>query len=535
MPARSKPRASREDGPNLPHLGVYLRVSSDEQARTGYSLEFQETRCLEWADFRYGKGDYSHQVYRDEGRKGTLGFRSPGVRGGNYREGLTALVRDIEAGHIDHVVIYRLDRLSRSPKLTHTFLENVLLKHNVGLTSITEGFDASTKEGRMLVGMLASVAAYYLDCLAENVRDGLRTRALKGKYSSKPPFGWRWREASGPDGEVRRGEVLEVVPEEARWVKQAAEWLLAGWGTAKIARELNRLGVRTSTGNQWEGKAVNDLLRSPVHCGMMYAGEALVEGEHGPMRIYPPETREAIVGTLEARRQMPSRTKGAVHVLLGGIARCGNCGRGLRVHFGERRGPEGRRHLSYRCAGNDRLGEGECGGVGIAMRKLDTWVIQQVLGFAASGDMARLTTEAAKRDAVADRDRLERDVAQLRERLGEMETRFDRWAEALEAGAMTVQQFRARNEKMLASKAERERALEEAGSKLTAQGEQDRLLVEVQSALRDLPGVWEKLEPEERKEVLRLVVEELTVARSEDGSRAARIRLRYGPVREEPV
>jgi septal ring factor EnvC (AmiA/AmiB activator) len=136
---------------------------------------------------------------------------------------------------------------------------------------------------------------------------------------------------------------------------------------------------------------------------------------------------------------------------------------------------------------------------------------------------------------VADRDRLERDVAQLRERLGEMETRFDRWAEALEAGAMTVQQFRARNEKMLASKAERERALEEAGSKLTAQGEQDRLLVEVQSALRDLPGVWEKLEPEERKEVLRLVVEELTVARSEDGSRAARIRLRYGPVREEPV
>lgn len=158
------------------------------------------------------------------------------------------MVRDIEAGLLDTVVFFRLDRLSRSPRLTHSLLEDVFKKHDAGVTSITEGFDASSKEGRMLVGILASVAAYYLDSLAENITEGLRTRKAKGEYSTTPPYGWRWKESVGPDGERVRGDAIEVVPEEARWVKQMAEWVLAGWGTPKVARELNRLGVRTRRG-----------------------------------------------------------------------------------------------------------------------------------------------------------------------------------------------------------------------------------------------------------------------------------------------
>ena len=235
MQSSRRKQVRQKPDPVLPRVGVYIRVSSGEQARTGFSLEFQEARCLEWCQFRYGPDGYSHKVYRDEGRSGTLGLRPLGSRAGQYRDGLTQMVRDIEAGQLDTVVFFRLDRLSRSPRLTHSLLEDVFKKYDVGITSITEGFDASSKEGRMLVGILASVAAYYLDCLAENITEGLRTRQAKGKYSTTPPYGWRWKEAEGPDGETVRGDAIEVVPEEAKWVKQMANWVLAGWGTPKIA------------------------------------------------------------------------------------------------------------------------------------------------------------------------------------------------------------------------------------------------------------------------------------------------------------
>jgi plasmid stabilization system protein ParE len=100
---------------------------------------------------------------------------------------------------------------------------------------------------------------------------------------------------------------------------------------------------------------------------------------------------------------------------------------------------------------------------------------------------------------------------------------------------MTIGQFRQRNERMLAEREALEEALAEAEGKLRAQSEHERMLGEVQKALEDLPRIWEHLEPEERKEVLRLVVDQLTVARRDSGSKVAVLGLRYGPAHEEPV
>lgn len=138
------------------------------------------------------------------------------------------------------------------------------------------------------------------------------------------------------------------------------------------------------------------------------------------------------------------------------------------------------------------------------------------------------------REALADRERLERDVEQLRARLAELEGRFERWAEALTAGAMTIEQFRKQNQKMLGEKEELEAALAEAEENVRAQSAHEQLLREVQEALKDLPRAWAHLEPEERKEVLRLVIEELALSRSDSGVVGC-LRLRYGPRYEETV
>ncbi|MCX7806877.1 MAG: hypothetical protein N3A38_17070, partial [Planctomycetota bacterium] len=176
--------------------------------------------------------------------------------------------------------------------------------------------------------------------------------------------------------------------------------------------------------------------------------------------------------------------------------------------------------------------DGECKGFSKAMRVVDEWVVGRVLEFASRPDMMKLTQEAALREALADRDRLQRDVEHLRARLGELDGRFERWAEALTAGAMTIEQFRKQNQKLLREKEELGAALAEAEERLKAQSEHERVLREVQEALKDLPRVWAHLEPDERKEVLRLVVEELALCKS-NGAVVARLRLRYGPEYEE--
>ncbi|MCX7597736.1 MAG: recombinase family protein, partial [Armatimonadetes bacterium] len=191
-------------------------------------------------------------------------------------------------------------------------------------------------------------------CMSENIREGIRSRLARGRYLARPPFGWRWREVAEPDGSVRRGDAIEGGPEQAEWVKQMAEGFLSGWGTAKIARELNRLGVRTAKGKQWSAKGVAECLKTPVHCGLMKVGDEVIEGEHKGMRIYGRETWEAIMRRFRERKRLPGRTKGAVRALLAGIGRCGTCGRLLIIHHEPRRDADGRARLRYRCRGNQR-------------------------------------------------------------------------------------------------------------------------------------------------------------------------------------
>jgi hypothetical protein len=93
---------------------------------------------------------------------------------------------------------------------------------------------------------------------------------------------------------------------------------------------------------------------------------------------------------------------------------------------------------------------------------------------------------------------------------------------------MTIEQFRDHNETMLVEKEQLAAALVEAEAKLRAQSEHERLLGEVQKALQDLPRTWAHLEPEERKEVLRLVINGLTLGRTGEGI-GLRMDLRYGP------
>jgi site-specific DNA recombinase len=490
---------------SLPRVAVYTRVSSAEQARDGVSLEMQLQKALEWCNLRYDKGRYEYRLFQDDGFPGNWGVASAGGKQSKTRPHLTDLVQAMEAGDVDLVVVYRLDRLSRSPKLTFTLLEDYFKRLDVGLVSVTEAFDASTKEGRMLVGMLASVAAYYLDLLRENVADSIATRRQQGLYSGRTPYGWRYKLLREEDGKKIRGETLERVDEQAKWVEQIADWYLRGWGDAKIARRLNELGVRRFAGaNRWSRASVSGVVNCPIHAGLVPTNGKMVRGQHYDQRIYDKETYDQLQEARKQRRTLGSRTAGAPRHLLRGIAFCGTCGRQLMMQFTAS-------SVSYRCRGNENVGKTACRGTMKSARILEGWVIEQVRELAESEAFQQLSAEEAEKALAVDADDLGQERERLEKTLGKLNAQFEKWADALTTEAMTLAQFREYNSGLTEKQEKLRERLEEIEQTLAGQSSVEDELARVKDALRDFPRVWENLEDEEKRELLRLLVERVTV------------------------
>ena len=139
---------------------IYIRVSTQEQAREGYSVNEQRERLIKYCE---AMGWEIVEVYIDPGYSG----------GGMDRPGLKALIRRVEEGGIDKVVVYKLDRLSRSQLDTLYLIEKVFLANNTDFISMTENFSTNTPLGRAMIGFLA--------VFAQLEKDKINERTIMGK------------------------------------------------------------------------------------------------------------------------------------------------------------------------------------------------------------------------------------------------------------------------------------------------------------------------------------------------------------------
>lgn len=138
----------------LQKTALYIRVSTQEQALEGYSIDAHTDRLTSYCR---AKGWGIGKIYKDAGFSGS----------NMDRPALQQLLSDIKDGAIDCVLVYKLDRLSRSQKDTLCIIEDVFLSHNVSFVSMQENFDTSTPFGRAIIGIL-SVFAMFLGHMSIN-------------------------------------------------------------------------------------------------------------------------------------------------------------------------------------------------------------------------------------------------------------------------------------------------------------------------------------------------------------------------------
>lgn len=276
---------------------AYCRVSTEEQAAEGFSIEGQADRLRQYAEL-HGLGPVF--VITDPGRSGK----------DLNRPGLLQILQMVDEGHVSHVLVWRLDRLSRN--LGDLIgLADRFGQANVSLHSFTEKLDLSSATGRMFYNILGSFAQFYREQLSENVRLGMRQAASKGFWTNRPPTGYDLE-----DGVL-------IPNSDADKVREVFRLRAAGLSQAEIAR---RVGVNHSL--------VLAILHKPVYLGKVKRGDEWIEGRHEAL-ISERDFEAAHRGRIRGQRRGKD--------VMSGRVRCGKCGRSMSVM------DNGAGWLGYRC------------------------------------------------------------------------------------------------------------------------------------------------------------------------------------------
>jgi site-specific DNA recombinase len=396
-------------------------------------------------------------------------------------------------------VVYRLDRLSRNVVDVYNALD-LFHEKDVAFVSVQEAFDTTTAMGRAMLGVAAVFAQLTREMISENTKDGLLRRVQSGKYVGSPrtcPYGYAWSEGA-----------LSVVPEQAAVVRRIFTlYTQEAWGALRIAALLNRESIRGQSGqtDAWRQSTIARMLRNPIYAGRVRIKQKEFAGEHEA--IIEPELFAATQELAKRRADMAPRTKNTPH-LLSGIATCGQCGRNLRTHQQVSR-IGSIPYVSYR---HTRTATSTpCLTIYKAATALEQAVIDEVRRQCLDPQLRSSALQIARSEFGSKQAPLACEKEQLLRTLTDADAEFAKWAERLTKGLIDEHQFGILNQKQMEDRRALRQRLEQIEAEL-ARGEDLALTMEeVEHALDDFMGVWDILSPEERREMMRAIIEQLRV------------------------
>jgi site-specific DNA recombinase len=260
---------------------VYTRKSSEEGLDMAFnSLDAQREACLDYIKSQRHQGWIPVQ-------DASGGYDDGGYSGGNTdRPGLRRLLADIDAGRVDIVVVYKVDRLSRS-LADFARLMQLFEARNVSFVSVTQQFSTTTSMGRLTLNMLLSFAQFEREVAGERIRDKILATKRRGVWvAGQTPLGYRLPRA---DLGEPADQVLRIVPDEARLVRLIYDTYLETRSLLEVARRMNELGHTT---RRWTST------RSRVH-----GGNAIT-----PLFVYRTLTNPVFVGVIAHTRAMSRDT-----------------------------------------------------------------------------------------------------------------------------------------------------------------------------------------------------------------------------------
>ena len=273
---------------------LYIRVSTDAQCEEGYSVDAQKEML---AAYCTTKGWKDYEFYIDGG------FTGSNIE----RPAMQRLIAHVREGRISAVVVYKLDRLSRSQKDTLYLIEDVFNPAGSAFTSLNENLDTATPMGRAMLGIMSAFAQLERETIRERTRMGMKERVKEGLWmgGGRTPFGYDYDRAQG----------VLVPNKDAETVRKIYELYLAGYSTARIA---GIVGLK-------HDKQVRDILTRRSNTGVITYNGTEYPGRH--KAIVDQETFDR---AMDMMRERADRRMLASDRLLTGLVFCGRCGARMR-------------------------------------------------------------------------------------------------------------------------------------------------------------------------------------------------------------
>jgi site-specific DNA recombinase len=299
MQARTGQKEDENMDTNLKRVAIYGRVSSQEQATEGVSIEAQIATLQAYAK---SQGWEIIDEYVDGGYSG----------GTDDRPALKRLLLDASQKRFNVIAVSKLDRFFRNLRLLLNYLHD-LEQLGIKFVATQEGLDTSNPYGKFAVQIIGVIAEFERGRIGERVKDSRHYLIAQGNWAGgRPPYGYRW---------ISRERRWEVVPEEAEVVQHIFDlYTRDKKGILLVAKTLNNEGIRTRDGALWRFSNVHKILTHPAYKGRHFTGI------HMPVIIDEATWQQAQKRRADAR-SVRLNPKGW---LLQGMCYCGNCGRLLK-------------------------------------------------------------------------------------------------------------------------------------------------------------------------------------------------------------
>ncbi|GAA4724180.1 recombinase family protein [Brevibacillus fulvus] len=516
---------------NLKSVAIYARVSTEEQAEEGYSIQAQLDTLRQYAkQNRY----IVSKEYKDEGISG---------KSIQNRPQLQQLLRDAKQGLFQEVIVWKINRISRNQLDLLTIVDE-LQKHGVSFRSYTENFETETPMGRFALQMMGSVAELERNTIVDNVKMGMKQRARQGKWNGGKVLGYESVEVEGSTFRKRKETRLVIVESEAALVRMIFEKYASGKGIKAIANELNHLGYKTKWGKPFSVVAVKDILNNPLYVGKIRfnkqenwtvkrrkgtnASPILADGEHEP--IISEELWNTVQAMYKTKSEKPAQVFHGSFPFTG-VMRCPMCGHGMVAQRATRKNKNGeiKYTLYYQCGQFANKGSAVCRANSVRADYAEEEILARIEKIVSQPQItADVAKELGQRQEV-DKEPLEQELKHVDKKLADLKRKISKYFVLYENDQLEAEELRKRvrelsemEQRLSIRKAEIENQLKS--------GDITPIPFEVlKGMLREFRKVFKRADHVKRKQLVHALIKEITVT---SGRKIDKIEWKFDDLKE---